>query len=143
MLGRDAIRYLDSLVKRRDQKNGAAPRERLGGDGVCTRALLHLLLNSFRKRARSCYEDAPRVRIMFSLGYQVGGDASRIAVCADDHGFGGTRQEFNGTIESYEFLGSGHVSIARTDNLVHARNFFSSIGKGSDGLCPTDPVELA
>jgi hypothetical protein len=27
MLGRDAIRYLDSLLKRRDQKNGAATRE--------------------------------------------------------------------------------------------------------------------
>src|ERR1700746_1748725 len=27
MLGSDAIRYLDGLVKRRDQKNGATPRE--------------------------------------------------------------------------------------------------------------------
>jgi hypothetical protein len=27
MLGRNAIRYLDSLVKRRDQKNGTATRE--------------------------------------------------------------------------------------------------------------------
>src|SRR6202521_5768353 len=80
---------------------------------------------------------------MFRLGYKVGGDASRIAVGADDHGFGGTGQEFNGAIESYEFLGRGHVPVARTDDFVHARYFFSSIGKGSDGLGSTDAVELA
>src|ERR1700730_12875210 len=80
---------------------------------------------------------------MFSLGYKVGGDASRIAVCADDHGFGGTGQEFNSAIESYEFLRCGHVPVARTDDFVYARYFFSSIGKGSDGLGSTDAVELA
>src|ERR1700675_4946917 len=79
---------------------------------------------------------------MFRLGYKVGSDASRIAVCADDHGFGRTRQEFNGAIESYELLCRGYVPVARTNDLVHARDFFSPIGKGSDGLCSTDPVEL-
>src|SRR5580704_14508929 len=80
---------------------------------------------------------------MFRLGYKVRSDASRIAVGADDYGFGGTRQEFNGAIESYEFLGRGHVPVAGTDDFVHARYFFSSIGKGSDGLASTDAVELA
>src|ERR1700686_4115929 len=79
---------------------------------------------------------------MFSLGYEVGSDASRIAVCADDYGFGRTSQEFNGAIESYEFLGGGHVPVARTDDFIHARDFFSSVGKGGDGVCSTDSVEL-
>ena len=48
MFGRDAIRRLDSLVKRRDHTDGAATRERLGGDRICTRTLPHLLLNSYR-----------------------------------------------------------------------------------------------
>src|SRR5258708_5939047 len=79
---------------------------------------------------------------MLRLGYKVGSDASRIAVCADDHSFGRTSQEFNGAIESYELLRCGHVPVARTDNLVHAWDFCSSIGKGGDGLCSTDSVEL-
>src|SRR5260370_15363639 len=79
---------------------------------------------------------------MFSLGYKVGSDASRIAVRADDHGVSRTGQEFNGEIESYEFLGRSHVPVAGTDDLVYARDLFSSVGKGGDGLCSTDPVEL-
>src|ERR1700674_6127130 len=79
---------------------------------------------------------------MFSLGYKVGSDASRIAVRADDHGFGRTSQEFNGAIESYELFGCGHVAVAWTDDFVHARDFFGSVGKGGDGLCPSDSVEL-
>src|SRR5271157_2586090 len=80
---------------------------------------------------------------MFRLGHQVGSDASRIAVFADDDRFGGTSQEFNGAIESHQFLGCGHVSVAWTDDLVDARDAFRSISKGSNGLCPTDSVELA
>src|SRR5271169_3115549 len=80
---------------------------------------------------------------MFSLRHQIGSDAIRIAVFADDNGFGGASQEFNGAIESHELLGSSYVSVARADDLVHARNFLSSIGKGGDGLRTTDSVELA
>src|SRR5260221_10341383 len=80
---------------------------------------------------------------MFRLGYKVGSDASRIAVRADDHSFGRSSQKFNGAIEGHEFLGCGYVSVARTDDLVHARNLFSSISKRGDGMCPSDPVELA
>src|ERR1700674_2259745 len=80
---------------------------------------------------------------MLRLGYKVGSDTSRIAVCADDYGFGRTRQKFNGAIESYELLGCGYVSVARTDDLVHARDFCSSISEGSDSLCPSDAIELA
>src|SRR5258708_35220754 len=80
---------------------------------------------------------------MFRLGYKVGSDASRIAVRADDHSFGRSSQEFDGAIEGHEFLGCGYVSVARTDDLIHARNLFSSISEGGDGMRPSDPIELA
>ena len=51
MLGRNAIRYLNGLFQRGDQKNGAAARERLRRDRVGARALLRILLNFFRQRA--------------------------------------------------------------------------------------------
>src|SRR5207245_2583836 len=79
---------------------------------------------------------------MLRLGYKVGSDAHRIPVCADDDRFSRPSQKLNGAIESYELLRCGHVPVARTDNLVHAWDFCSSIGKGGDGLCSTDSVEL-
>ena len=80
---------------------------------------------------------------MFRLRHQVGSDASRITVCADDDGFGWTSQKFDGAIEGHQFLGSGDVAVARTNDLVHARNLFSSISKSSDRLRSADAKELA
>src|SRR5271155_2612843 len=80
---------------------------------------------------------------MSPLRHQIGSDASGIAVCADDDGFGWSRQKFNGAIEGHEFFGSGHVPVSRADDLVHARNTFGSIGQGSDGLCTAHSIQLA
>ncbi len=51
MLGRDAIRRFDRLLKRSNQKTGAAPGERFGCNLICARARAHLVLNFFRQRA--------------------------------------------------------------------------------------------
>jgi len=48
MLGRDAIRRFDRLFKRSNQKNGAAPGERFGGNRIGARAHAHFVLNFFR-----------------------------------------------------------------------------------------------
>src|SRR5580700_1796736 len=80
---------------------------------------------------------------MLRLRHQVTCDEHWIALLADEHSFGRTSQELNGTIEGNQPLGCGHVPITRTDNLVHARDAFSPIGQSSNSLRSTHAVEFA
>ena len=82
---------------------------------------------------------------MLRLRHQVScnEDWVALALLANEHGFGRTSQELNGAIESNQFLGSGHVPVAGTNNLVHARNALRPIGQRGDCLCSANAVELA
>src|SRR5271169_2837510 len=79
---------------------------------------------------------------MFRLSHEVGRDTSGIAIFAEDDGLGWSGEELDGAVEGDQFFRSGHVSIARTDNLINSRNLVGSVGEGRDGLSSTYAVEL-
>ena len=80
---------------------------------------------------------------MLRLRHQVTGDEHGITLFADKHSFGRTSQELDRAIERNQFLGRGHVAVARTDDFVHARDALRPVSQSSNCLRAAHAIELA
>ena len=90
-------------------------------NGIVAAAKLRFGNDIFGKFGSRGDEDGECFRIMFGLGYQVGGDVCGAAAITGDDDFGGAGEHVDGAIESDEALGRGDIEIAGADDLVDAR----------------------
>ncbi len=79
--------------------------------------------------------------IVLSLSYEVGRDPLGITLGAHHHQLRWAGDEINSTLACNQFLGSGHVTVSGTHDLLHARHAFRPIGKRGDSLRSPKPVD--
>ncbi len=146
MLGGDAVGQRNALLQVRNEDDGAeiAPA---GGSGFGTLQRLQLpvdrRLDRIRQHNAVGDEDGLGAGIVFGLGEQVGGQPIGIIVAVgDDEHFRGPRDHVDADSAEDLALGGGDEGIARAGDLRDGRDGLCTIGKGSDGLCAADAINL-
>ena len=84
-----------------------------------------------------------RARVVFGLRHQIDRDECRHGGLVGEHEhLGGAGEHVDAHVAHHELLGGGDVRVARTDDLVDARDGVGAIGERGDRLSAADLVDL-
>jgi hypothetical protein len=75
---------------------------------------------------------------VFSLGQQIGGDPTWIALYGQDNCFRRPRGQIDRAVAAYELLGGGDVFVAGPEEFFDAWNRFRAVSQSCDGLRAAD-----
>ena len=118
-------------ARRRCRRRVRGPR----GRAVCRELTLDRALNGHMRASATGDEHCARVGIVLGLGDQIGGDPSRSAGRRNDQDFARAGVEVDRAVAGHQRLGRRDIRVARTDDLVNARDRLASRTPAPQSAC--------